>query len=184
MDNLKWYVVRTISGKERKTKELIDKEIDRQKLKSIIFQVLVPIEKVYEMRNGKKRIKEKVLHSGYLYMNADLSSPEMIVKINNMPNVLGFLGSDKKKGGIPIPLRPTEISRIVGSISVSEGTEFSNEVPFIKGESVKVMDGPFNGFTGSIDEINEEKKKLKVMVKIFGRNTPVELNFMQVQKEI
>ncbi|OFY67136.1 MAG: transcription termination/antitermination factor NusG [Bacteroidetes bacterium RIFCSPLOWO2_02_FULL_36_8] len=181
-NNLKWYVLKAISGKERKIKESLEKEVEELKLSTIIKQIFVPIEKVYEMRNGKKRIRERVLHSGYIYLNADFSkSPETIIKISNFPNVLGFLGATKK-GGNPIALRPTEVSRIIGTTEAGEATPM--EVPYFKGEAVKVMDGPFNGFTGVIEEINEEKKKLKVMVKIFGRNTPVELNFMQVEKEL
>jgi transcriptional antiterminator NusG len=174
----KWYVVRAISGKEKKVKEYLESEINRLGLQDYISQVLIPTEKVYQIRKGKKVSKERNYFPGYVLIEAVLVG-EIPHIIRNIPNVLGFLGS----GDEPSPMRPAEVNRILGKVDeLAEQGEGIN-VPFIIGETVKVIDGPFNSFTGVIEEINEEKKKLKVMVKIFGRKTPLELNFMQVEKE-
>ncbi len=174
----KWYVVRAISGKETKVKEYLESEIKRLKLDDQILQVLIPKEKVYQIRKGKKVSKERNYFPGYVLIEADLSG-EVAHIIKNVPNVLGFLGTR----GEPDPIRSDEVKRILGKVDelAEQGEEVN--VPFIVGETVKVIDGPFNSFSGIIEEINEEKKKLKVMVKIFGRKTPLELNFMQVEKE-
>ena len=174
----KWYVVRAISGKEKKVKEYLESEINRLNLHDQIRQVLIPTEKVYQIRKGKKVSKERNYFPGYVLIEAVLSG-EIPHTIRNVPNVMGFLGTK----GEAEPLRESEVKRILGK--VDELAEMGEEVnvPFIVGESVKVIDGPFNSFSGIIEEINEEKKKLKVMVKIFGRKTPLELNFMQVEKE-
>ena len=174
----KWYVVKAISGKERKVKELIESEINHSNLRDYISQVLIPTEKVYQVRKGKKISKERSYLPGYVLIEALLVG-EVAHVIKNVPGVLGFLGSK----GEPIPMRPAEVNRILGKVDeLSEKGEEISE-PFIVGESVKVIDGPFNSFSGIIEEVNEEKKKLKVMVKIFGRKTPLELSFMQVEKE-
>jgi transcriptional antiterminator NusG len=174
----KWYVVRAISGKEKKVKEYLESEISRLKLQDYISQVLIPTEKVYQVRKGKKISKERNYFPGYVLIEAALVG-EVPHIIRNIPNVLGFLGT---KGNAD-PLRPAEVNRILGKVDelAEQGEEVN--VPFIVGETVKVIDGPFNSFSGIIEEINEEKKKLKVMVKIFGRKTPLELSFMQVEKE-
>ena len=175
----KWYVVRAISGKEKKVKEYLENEINRLGLQSYISQVLIPTEKVYQVRKGKKVSKERNYFPGYVLIEAVLVG-EIPHIIKNIPNVLGFLGT---KGETASPIRQSEVNRILGKVDeLAEQAEGIN-VPFIVGESVKVIDGPFNSFTGIIEEINEEKKKLKVMVKIFGRKTPLELTFMQVEKE-
>lgn len=175
---LKWYVVRAISGKEKKVKEYLESEINRLKLHDYITQVLIPTEKVYQVRKGKKISKERNYFPGYVLIEAALVG-EIPHTIRNIPNVLGFLGT----GDTPSPMREAEVNRILGKVDeLAEQAEGLN-VPFIVGETVKVIDGPFNSFSGVIEEINEEKKKLKVMVKIFGRKTPLELNFMQVEKE-
>jgi transcriptional antiterminator NusG len=174
----KWYVVRAISGKEKKVKEYLESEISRLELEDYICQVLIPTEKVYQVRKGKKISKERNYFPGYVLIEAVLTG-EIPHIIRNIPNVIGFLGTH----GEPSPMRPSEVNRILGKVDeLAEQGEGVN-VPFIVGETVKVIDGPFNSFTGIIEEINEEKKKLKVMVKIFGRKTPLELNFMQVEKE-
>lgn len=177
----KWYVVRAISGKEKKVKELIDMEISRSSLGTHVSQVLIPMEKFFQIRDGKKVSKERNFFPGYVLMEADLTG-EIAHTIKNLPNVIGFLGAEK--GGEPVPLRQSEVNRILGTVDelADAGTTTLN--PYHVGEAVKVIDGPFNGFNGVIEEINEEKKKLKVMVKIFGRKTPLELSFMQVEKEV
>jgi transcription termination/antitermination protein NusG len=177
-DNKKWYVIRAISGNEKKVKQYLESEINRLGLKDYISQVLIPTEKVYQVRKGKKVSKERNYLPGYILIEAILVG-EIPHTIKNVPGVLGFLGSK----GEPVPLRPAEVNRILGKVDelTEQGEEVS--VPFIVGETVTVIDGPFNSFTGVIEEINEEKKKLKVMVKIFGRKTPLELGFMQVEKD-
>ncbi|MCF8297288.1 MAG: transcription termination/antitermination protein NusG [Saprospiraceae bacterium] len=176
----KWYVVRAISGSEKKIKEYIDSEISRLNFGEYVSQVLIPTEKVYQIRKGKKVSKERNYFPGYILIEANLFG-EIAHTIKNVPGVIGFLGAEKR--GEPTPMRKSEVNRILGKVDeLSEkGEEVS--VPYIVGESVTVTDGPFNSFTGIIEEINEEKKKLKVMVKIFGRKTPLELGFMQVEKE-
>ena len=179
-DNKKWYVVRAISGKELKVKEYLESEINRLGYENLISNVLIPTERVFQIRNGKKISKERNYFPGYVLVEAILSG-EIPHMIKNVPNVIGFLGAEK--GGEPLPLRKAEVNRILGKVDeLAEQGEFVN-IPYIVGETVKVVDGPFNSFSGVIEEINEEKKKLKVMVKIFGRKTPLELGFMQVEKE-
>jgi transcription termination/antitermination protein NusG len=175
----KWYVLRAIGGKEKKVKEYIESEINRLNLRDYITQVLIPTEKVYKIRSGKKISKERNFFPGYVLVEAVLVG-EIPHILQNIPNVIGFLGS---KGDEPVPLRQSEVNRILGKVDELAASEEEINVPFFVGESVKVIDGPFNSFSGIIEEVNEEKKKLKVMVKIFGRKTPLELSFMQVEKE-
>ena len=175
----KWYVLRAIGGKEKKVKEYLDNEIARLHYEDYISQVLIPTEKVYQIRSGKKISKERTFFPGYVLIEAVLVGeiPHMLV---NTPNVIGFLGT---KDGEPVPLRKSEINRILGKVDELNASDEEINVPFCVGESIKVIDGPFNSFTGIIEEVNDEKKKLKVMVKILGRKTPLELSFMQVEKE-
>lgn len=182
MGELKWYVLRVVSGQEKKVKSYLETEIERSKLVEFIPQVLIPSEKVYEMRNGKKRVRERNFFPGYVLVSADLSNGEAFHTVNNIPGVIGFLGGHGGSSKDPVPLRQSEVNRILGKVDQLDELEERLETPFIKGESVKVMDGPFSGFTGNVEEIFEDKKKLNVMVKIFGRNTPVELSYMQVEK--
>jgi len=176
----KWYVLRAIGGKEKKVKEYIENEIANGDLKGFVEQVLIPTEKVYQIRNGKKISKERNFFPGYVLIEATLVG-EVTHTLRNVPNVIGFLGGTK--GGDPVPMRTGEVNRILGRVDeLAESAEELN-IPFVVGETVKVIDGPFNGFNGTIEVINEEKKKLQVMVKIFGRKTPLELSFMQVEKE-
>lgn len=175
----KWYVVRAISGKEKKVKQYIESEISRLGLTDKVSQVLIPQEKIYQIKGGKKVSKERSFFPGYVLIEASLEG-EIPHIIENIQGVIGFLGP---KGEPPAPLRPNEVNRILGKVDeLSESEEILN-VPYVVGESVKVIDGPFNSFTGVIEEVNEEKKKLKVIVKIFGRKTPLELSYMQVEKE-
>jgi transcriptional antiterminator NusG len=174
----RWYVVRAISGKEKKVKERLENEIKRLAIEDYISQVLIPTEKVYQIRKGKKISKERNYFPGYVLVEAELTG-EIPHIIRNIPDVLGFLGTRGKAD----PIRPAEVKRILGKVDelAEQGEEVN--IPFIVGETVTVVDGPFNSFSGVIEEINEEKKRLKVMVKIFGRKTPLELGFMQVEKE-
>jgi transcriptional antiterminator NusG len=177
-EQYKWYVVRAVTGQEKKVKIQIESELDRAGLRSFVPQILIPTEKVYQIKNGKKTTKEKNYLPGYILVQAELTGevPHIIDSVNG---VVGFLGGKS----MPTPLRHSEVSRILGNVDdISEQGEMMVE-PFIINEPVKVIDGPFSGFSGVIEEIMEDKKKLKVMVKIFGRRTPLELNFMQVEKE-
>lgn len=181
----KWYVLRVVSGQEKKVKTYLESEIERQKLHDYIPQVLIPMEKVYEMRNGKKRVRERNFFPGYVLVSADLTFGEAHHTVTNVPGVIGFLGTEGGNNAKnPVPLRQSEVNRILGKVGgAEEEIEEKLDTPYIVGESVKVMDGPFSGFTGTVEEVFEERKKLNVMVKIFGRNTPVELNYMQVEKQ-
>ncbi|MCB8995186.1 MAG: transcription termination/antitermination factor NusG [Bacteroidales bacterium] len=176
----KWYVIRAIGGKEKKVKESIESEISRLNLQDYVSQVLIPTEKVYQIRNGKKISKERNYFPGYVLIEASLVG-EIPHILKNITNVIGFLGSKGEE--TPTPLRLSEVNRILGKVDELAATDEELNIPFFVGESVKVVDGPFNSFTGTIEEVNDEKKKLKVMVKIFGRKTPLELSFMQVEKE-
>jgi len=175
-----WYILRSISGKEKKVKEYLESEIERLNLKDQISQVLIPTEKVFEMRNGKKKLRERNFLPGYILIECDLDA-EILPVIKDVPNVIGFL--TESRGGDPAPLRESEVNRILGKVDEMNEMGEMPEEPFIKGEPVKVMAGPFNGFSGIIEEVYDDKKKLKVVVKIFGRNTPIELNYYQVEKE-
>ncbi|MFN8349927.1 MAG: transcription termination/antitermination protein NusG [Flavobacteriales bacterium] len=177
----KWYVLRAISGKEKKVKEVIDAEVRRSNMGAYISQVLIPMEKFYQIKDGKKVSKERNILPGYVLLEADLTG-EIAHTLKQLPNVIGFLGAEK--GGDPVPMRMTEVNRILGKVDEMAETGEAIHNPYHVGETIKVIDGPFNGFNGVIEEINEEKKKLKVMVKIFGRKTPLELSFMQVEKEV
>ncbi|MCW8898077.1 MAG: transcription termination/antitermination protein NusG [Flavobacteriales bacterium] len=176
----KWYVVRAISGKENKIKKYIEDEILRNGLSNNLSQILIPTEKIFQIRNGKKISKERNFFPGYILIEADLSG-EMPHVIRNVNGVIGFLGAEK--GGDPLPVRMAEVNRILGKVDELADSDEEMTIPFVVGENIKVIDGPFNGFTGSIEKINEEKRKLEVMVKIFGRKQPLELSFLQVEKE-
>lgn len=174
----KWYVLRAVSGKEAKLKEYIDAEMKHNELLSThVSQVLIPMEKHASLRNGKRVVKEKISLPGYIFVEANLVG-DVAHTLRFMPNCLGFLGGLDN----PSPVLQSEINRMLGT---AENTEIEGtvDVPYVVDETVKVVDGPFSGFSGVIEEINAEKHKLKVMVKIFGRKTPLELSFMQVEKE-
>ena len=174
-----WYVVRVISGKERKLKEYIEQHIDRMGWSAAILQILVPMEKVYKIKAGKKVIQEKNSMPGYILLEAAKGklTVEMIQSISGITNVIDFLGKEN-----PPPLRRNEVNRILGKMDEMNEEGVTLNEPFIIGEAVKIIDGPFNDFTGNVEEVFEDKKKVKVFVKIFGRKTAVELNFMQVEK--
>ena len=173
-----WYVLRAVSGKEAKLKEYIEAEMKHNELlASHFYQVLIPVEKHAYLRNGKRVEKEKISLPGYVFVEAILKG-DVAHTLRFMPNCLGFLGGLDD----PSPVPQSDINRMLGA---AEETELINDVdvPYTVDETVKVIDGPFSGFSGVIEEVNTEKHKLKVMVKIFGRKTPLELSFMQVEKE-
>ena len=173
-------MLRAISGKEAKVKELLDAAIKNTELGKYVSQVLIPTEKVYVARNGKKVIKERNLYSGYVFVEAILTG-EVIHELRNTTNVIDFLGK-KGKECVPEPLRPAEVTRMLGAADeISYANDIADE--YIVGENVKVNTGPFSGFDGEIEEVYHEKRKLKVIVKIFGRRTPLELEYSQVERE-
>lgn len=174
----KWYVLRAVSGKEAKVKEYIEADMRNGNLGQFVSQVLIPTEKVPMLRNGKKVMKERNYLPGYVLVEAALVG-EAPHRLRNTPNVLGFLGGMDN----PTPLRDSEVKRILGKVDEVEDGDDLIEIPYAIGDTVKANYGPFSGFSGVIEDINPEKKKLTVMVKIFGRKTPLELDFMQVVKE-
>ena len=176
----KWYVLRVIGGKEKKAKESIENAIASAGYQDYVSQVLVPTEKILSIRNGKKITTERNFFPGYVLIEAALFG-EIPHILRDLTNVIGFLG--ETKGGEPLAMRDSEINRILGKVDqIAEQTD-EGVIPYFVGDSVKVTDGPFNGFTGIIEEVNVDKKRLKVIVKIFGRRTPLELSFMQVTKD-
>lgn len=175
-----WYVLRAISGKEAKVKEVLDAAIRNTDLGKYLFQVLIPTEKVLTVRNGKKVVKEKNLYSGYVFVEAILHG-EVMHELRNTTNVIDFLGG-KGKGTEPEPLRQSEVMRMLGKADELNEVVDDGINDYMVGETVKVNFGPFTGFTGVIEEVNKERKKLKVMVKIFGRKTPLELENSQVER--
>lgn len=174
----KWYVLKAISGKESKVKEYIELDARNNGLEDYISQILIPTEKVVQVRNGKRVVKERSYLPGYVLVEAALVG-EVKQHLRSCPNVLGFLGGMDN----PTPLRPIEVNRILGSVDELQETSEDMLIPFSVGETVKVVFGPFSGFNGIIEEVDNVKKKLKVMVRIFGRKTPIDLGFMQVEKE-
>ncbi|GIV34207.1 MAG: transcription termination/antitermination protein NusG [Chitinophagales bacterium] len=174
-----WFALKVLAGKERKVKEYVENEVKRSGWGHIVKQVLIPMEKVYKIVKGKKVIKERNFFPGYVLVEVVKGglTPEMVQALQNITGVMHFIERDK-----PVPLRKTEVNRILGKVDEMQETGESIQEPFIIDETVRIIDGPFNDFLGTVEEINEEKKKLKVIVKIFGRRTPVELNFMQVEK--
>lgn len=176
---MKWYVLRAVSGKEAKVKEYLEAAIKHDEtLSSHVGQVLLPTEKYAMLRNGKRVIKEKLFLPGYVLVEANLQG-EVAHTLRFMPNVLGFLGGLDN----PTPLRQADVNRILGNAEETAIENVELNIPYSVDETVKVTEGPFSGFCGVIEEVNAEKRKLKVMVKIFGRKTPLELGFMQVEKE-
>jgi len=174
---MNWYTLRVISGKEDKIKENILFELDFQELSSEVEDIMVPSENIVEMKDGKKRVKRKVFFPGYLLINMS-KSKEAKYLIENTDGVINFVGAN----GDPQMLKEDEITRIIGEVEGREGREVVI-APYKVGDSVKVTDGPFADFSGFVNEVNNEKQKVKVSVSIFGRPTPIELNFLQVELE-
>ena len=173
-----WYSLRVISGKEKSAEEHILREAGDNEITDQIEEVFVPYEKVVEMRNNKKRIKEKMFFPVYVLIKMNLNANTKYI-VENTPGVLSFVGP---KGKNPIPLRDDEIKRIFGEVERKEGLEIV-ETPFMKGDAIKVVAGPFIDFTGFVESVNDDKQKVKVTVSIFGRPTPIELDFFQIEVE-
>ncbi|HLL41810.1 MAG TPA: transcription termination/antitermination protein NusG [Segetibacter sp.] len=183
-DDTKWYVLRVVSGKERKVKEYLDKEVNRSGWSETIKQVFLTMEKVYKVQNGKKVMREKNYFPGYVMIEVSDGklTDDMVQHISNVSNVMHFLTDGKGAKGNIISLRKAEVNKMLGKVDEMNDQGIVMNEPFIVGETIKIIEGPFNDFNGVIEEVNDDKKKLKVTVKIFGRSTPVELNYMQVEK--
>ena len=188
----KWYVLRAAGGKEKKAKEYLEKEIERRNLQDLVSQVLVPTEKVYKIRDGKRVCTERLFYPGYVLIEAELTGELQHIIRNEVPHMSGFLTEKRERKNsdgkvqeekLPIPLRDDEARRILGEQDEQVGGETETVVDYVVGDAVKITDGPFNGFDGTVEEIVEDRSKLKVMVMIFGRKTILELNFTQVTKE-
>lgn len=174
---MEWYTIRVISGKEQKIQEIIKQEVERNNLSESVQDILVPTENKVEMKDGKKKIKTKVFFPGYILVNMDLDNKSKYL-IENIDGVMNFVGPK----GSPQPVKPEEISRIIGVSENGEDREMIS-IPFKVGDSIKIIDGPFLDFSGFVQEVNNEKQKLKVSVSLFGKPTPVELDYLQVEKE-
>ena len=190
--NKKWYVLRAAGGKEKKAKEYLEKEIERRSLQDLVSQVLVPTEKVYRIRDGKRICTERLFYPRYVLIEAELTGELQHIIRNEIPHMSGFLtekrdvtrGSGKaQEEKLPIPLRDDEVRRILGEQDEMASAETETVIDYKTGDAVKITDGPFTGFDGTVEEIVEDRSKLKVMVMIFGRKTILELNFTQVTKE-
>ena len=174
---MEWYTIRVISGKEQKIQEIIKQEVERNNLSDSVQDILVPTENKVEMKDGKKKIKTKVFFPGYILVNMDLDNKSKYL-IENIDGVMSFVGPK----GSPQPVKPEEISRIIGVSENGEDREMIS-IPFKVGDSIEIIDGPFLDFSGFVQEVNNEKQKLKVSVSLFGKPTPVELDYLQVEKE-
>jgi len=179
-ENLKWYVLKSISGKEQKVKEAIEAACKNTDLGQYVSQVLIPTEKVVQVKNGKKVVKDHLFLPGYVLVEANLVR-ESYPLLRNIPNVLGFLSSGRLST-TPMPVRQAEINRILGVLDEKQ-VDLTQEISFLVGETVKVIAGPFNGFNGIITEVLADKKKLRMEVTIFGRKSPLELDYTEVEKE-
>lgn len=174
----KWYVLRTFSGHEKKVKSYLEKESERLGIVDKLGEIMIPTETVFEMRRGKKKTREKTFFPGYILINALLDN-ELRHVISGIPSVVGFLTT----GDVPTPLRPDEVVRIMGKMDEAREAGEQPEIPFMAGDQIKVVDGPFNNFNGTVEEVYADKMKVKVMVSIFGRRTPLELDYLQIEHE-
>jgi len=186
MAELRWFVLRAVSGQEKKVKAYLEAEAVEMGVVEFMPQVLIPMEKVIEMKKGVKTTREKTHIPGYIFINADLENAGVMHVITGAPSFIGFLGIDRKMIGKqkPNPLPDSEVKRLLGQTDDLSTADARLQVSFLTGESVKVIDGPFNGFVGNVQTVHEDQKKLDVNVVIFGRNTPVSLSFTQVEKQL
>lgn len=182
--NTKYYALRVVSGKEKSVKEYLDKDIIRHGWTEIVKQILLPTEKVYKVQNGKKQVREKNLYPGYLFIEVleGKLQDDLVQHLSNVSNVMHFLTDGKGSKGNIVSLRKSEVFKMLGKMDEANEQGVIINEPFILGETIKIIEGPFNDFNGVIEDIQDEKKKLRVSVKIFGRSTPVELHYAQVEK--
>jgi len=175
-----WYVLRTYSNHEKKVRRYLENELERTGLEEKVDEILIPTETVFEMKGGEKKTKEKTFFPGYILLNCTLTH-ELRELAEDLPSVIGFLTTGT--GDDPTPLRREEIQRILGKMDRAEERGEKPEIPFKVGDPVTVVDGPFDSFSGFVEDVYPEKMKVKVMVSIFGRKTPVELDYLQVEHE-
>ncbi len=173
-----WYVLRTFSGHEKKVKEYLERELERLGLEDLVSEIMIPTETVFEMRRGKKRTREKTFFPGYILIKAVMDR-ELEHVTSGLPSTIGFLG----QSGEPTPLRPDEVDRILGKVDEAREAGEQPEIPYKPGDAIRVVDGPFNDFSGVVEEVYSDKMKVKVMVSIFGRKTPLELDYLQIERE-
>lgn len=179
-----WYVLKVVTGQEFRVKAQIETELAKQGLEDYVEQILVPSEKVYEVHRGKRRTKERSFFPGYVLVCAHLQDGVVAHVLKTVPSALGFLSTKGwSTSEPPVPVRTHEINRILGKSEDASSMQVAEQTDFSKDELIQVTDGPFSGFSGTIQEVFQERKKLNVIVKIFGRNTPVELGYAQVAKE-
>ena len=176
----RFYVLRAVSGKEAKVRELLEAEMKNTNLGQYVSQVVIPTEKIVTQRGGKKVIKERPYLPGYVLVEAALLG-DVAHTLRNMPNVIGFLGANK--GGEPEPLERSEVERILGRADQMADSDGVYDMELFVGDVVRIIDGAFANYEASVEEVTPEKQKLRVMVKMFGRKTPLELNYSQVVKE-
>ena len=174
---MEWYSLRVISGKEKKIRDAILYEVSDSDLSEMVKEVLVPTENIVEMKEGKKKVREKVFFPGYLLVKMEITKESKYL-VENINGVISFIGIR----GEPQPLKPEEVSRIIGAVESGKDVEMASH-PFKTGDAVRVIDGPFMDFSGFVQEVNTDKQKLKVSVSIFGRPTPIELDYLQVEIE-
>jgi transcriptional antiterminator NusG len=186
---LSWYILRVVNGQEKKVKEHLQKEVDIRKMGDFVGRLITKTEKVYQIRKSKDGKTKKITTErntlpGYVIVEANLNNGEVLHTIKSVPGVLGFLNVDgAKQNEMPKPMRDSEINRLIGDVEATDENDVKHDLTFMVSERVKVIDGPFTGFSGVVQEVFDDKKKLNVVVTIFGRNTPVELNYIQVEKE-
>ena len=169
-----WYVVHTYAGYENKVKTNLEKRVESMEMQDKIFRVLVPMEKELEIKNGKKKATLKKVFPGYVLVEMIITDDSWYV-VRNTPGVTGFVGPGSK----PIPLSDSEINQILKNMGMDDPLP---RIEFTQGESVRVVDGPFTNFIGKVEEVMPDRRKIKVLVSMFGRETPVELEFFQIQK--
>ena len=176
-EDLKWYAVKTVAGKEKKALENLETEIRVNMLDKWVNDILLPKEKVFSIRNGKKIARDSIIMPGYLFIECALVG-ELPRTIKNTREIVGFAGDVKNN---PIPVRKSEMDRLIGKLDENEDIDI-NKIPYIVGEQVKILDGAFSTFKGVVASINEENGELDVSVSIFGRETPVKINYLKVDK--
>ncbi len=174
--SMKWYVIHTYSGYEQKVKLNLLEQFDRSESKERLGEIVIPTEEVVEVRKGKKKISSRKFFPGYVLINVDMTQ-DIWYMIKDTPKVTGFLGG----GATPVPLSEEEVKLIMEQMR-GESTRLKPKVLFEKGEDVRVIEGPFVNFNGTVEDVNHDKGKVKVMVSIFGRATPVELEFPQIER--
>ena len=177
---MKWYAIRTLANKENKAKENLERVVEENNMSKYVGNIILPKEKIYKLKNKKKVVSEKLLFSNYIFIQTSAVG-ELKRLLSQTKDVIGFSGN---RDGQPVPMRESEVEKILKVVEENENVETEEKVPFLQGELVTVTDGPFKDFEGTVSNIDEDKKLLEVVVKIFGRENPVKLSYLQVEKAI